>query len=125
MKKKRSHVVSSGDLRFLTVLQKRTQSEDDLGGRSETWADVENHWADIVPMSAVERSVAAQLRNEVSHVIEIRFTTEIKTGMRFKHYNELEDTTEYYSIEGFFDVNNRKRRLMVEADQRFDFDDEV
>lgn len=69
-------------LRHRLALQQETVTPDGSGGYTQSWQNVADLWAEILPISGKERLFAGQMQAEISHKITIRFRTGIVAGMR-------------------------------------------
>lgn len=66
-----------GDMPHRVKLQSPTGSRDALGERVTTWTDVATVNARVRPLSGKELMVAGQQQSAVSHVVEIRHSSEV------------------------------------------------
>ena len=77
--------MKAGTLRHRITIQTRTETQDAVGGYSESWATLTGNGsvpAAIWPVKSVEASDAMKLENQVTHQIRIRYRSGITTKHR-------------------------------------------
>lgn len=120
MKKKRKKWAASGDLRFYLLLERPNATADEIGGspRDPGWTAVTGLWCDVMPRSAVERIVGAQLTELTSHVIESHFWSNWKKGDRFRFVDENDSgKSHYYKLISRLNINQSGTRIFWEAEE--------
>jgi len=80
--------MSVGSLKERISVEKPVYIDDGHGGKNLIhWEKVCDVWADIHPISGREYYEAQQIRNDVTHKVQIRRNTEINEEMRFDWNN--------------------------------------
>lgn len=103
----------SGDLKHSIVIQEKTQTEDGMGGFSETWSDLLPWRAAIWPLRANERLDSLKLELQVDHKIRIRHPKiSITADMRIKWLDHITNTNRYFNIVSI--INPDKRNLLLD-----------
>ena len=72
-----------GDMRERVELQSRTPTVGGIGNITYVWATVATIWAQVKPVSAMERFVAERLAARGIYEITIRWRTGVGPQMRF------------------------------------------
>jgi len=70
------------DFNKRVVLQKKTTTDDGMGGIVETWTDIDEMWAAIEPVDMKEKSFAQQIGYTITHKIYIRYRNDVAPGDR-------------------------------------------
>lgn len=87
--------MQAGRLRHRVLLQRTVKEQSPVtGGITESWVDVANIRAEIVPSSAREFVAAMATQNEVTTRITVRYRTEISNKDRIVFRGKI------YNIEG-------------------------
>ncbi len=105
-----------GMLRKWLSLQKRTYTEDGIGGSSDTWAEIAKVWGAIMPISARELAFAAKLEVRGTHRILIRWRADIDTNGDHKLVL-VENPDREFNIRSVIDVEERQRYLEIVAEE--------
>lgn len=105
--------MESGRLRNRVIIQRKLDSRDTYGGQTETWSDVDEVWAEIVPLVGREYLEARQLTAEVSTKIRIRYRKGIKPEMRVKWEEADSDEARYYDIQSVQHVEAKQREIVL------------
>lgn len=71
-----------GDLRKRVVVEMRALTPDDQGGSTEEWSTLATVWGALMPVSSREKLYSAQMQYQRSHVLVIRYRSDITTDMR-------------------------------------------
>lgn len=74
--------MKAGRLNRHVMLQRRVESQNDMGEVTWVWEDVCAMWAEIAPMSGREFFAAQQVQAEASHNITIRWRPGVTAEMR-------------------------------------------
>lgn len=64
---------SIGRMRDRVTIQKETPAEDQAGGATTTWTDVDTVWANVSPISASTRIQTLAQAMSITHKITIRY----------------------------------------------------
>lgn len=70
------------ELRHRITIQTLALTSDGQGGFTEAWTDVATVWAQVKPVNANERLFAQKLEPLVTHLITIRYRSDITSTMR-------------------------------------------
>jgi SPP1 family predicted phage head-tail adaptor len=73
--------VNAGKLRHRFRLEEGTRAPGAGGGGVTTWTEVVTVWANVVPLTGVERIAAMQAAAALTHRVEIRY----RPGITAKH----------------------------------------
>ena len=106
----------AGSLRHRITIQRRSTAKDELGQPSLDWSDLCDVWADIQPMSARERMVAAANQSELTHLVEIRWQAQFSdprkmATMRIKY------GVRTLNIQGSIDPDERHKSLELSCNE--------
>ena len=74
--------MKAGKLRHRLSLQSGTESQDDYGQVTETFAEFAEVWGSITPLRGLELIHAQQVQSEVTHKCFIRYNSSIDTKDR-------------------------------------------
>jgi SPP1 family predicted phage head-tail adaptor len=74
--------VKAGKLKHKVELQTLTETADDQGGFTESWATASKPWVSIEPLDSREEFFAGQVRAGVTHRVKMRYTTDATTKSR-------------------------------------------
>jgi SPP1 family predicted phage head-tail adaptor len=76
--------VASGDLRHRVQLQEKSRTQDPHTGEMlDSWVDVAEVWAQVVPLSGREFLASAAEQSEVTGRIVIRYRDDVDATKRF------------------------------------------
>ena len=92
-----------GAMRQRVTLQQESQTADGAGGYALNWTDVATVWAEIEPMSGREIRFARRLEARLSHVIALRYRSDITTAMRVSYDGRL------FNIRAITNIGERDR----------------
>ena len=96
---------SIGALRHRVVLEAETRTPDGGGGAVLAWAPVTEVWAAVRPLTGGESVVAEAVAGRVTHLVTIRFRSDVEPAMRFRL------GTRVLAIAAAFDLDERRRFL--------------
>ena len=97
-------------LRSVLVLQKSTQTQDDNGQPTDTWNDVTELRAEILPKTAREFVRNENIDDAVTSIIRVRYVdADLTTLYRFTSLDGLT----IYNITGSYDPDQRRKMLDV------------
>ncbi len=117
--RKGEEVIESGDLNKKMRFYRRTLQRDKIGGHTEVWQRVGvDTFVCLEETNAYEVTVAAQLSQQVSHTITIRYRANINTDMAL--YYPLENRV--FSISGIRKVDSKRRKMSLRTMERRDLD---
>lgn len=72
MIRKGDHITEVGRMKFRVEIQSRTGVADGMGGQTVSWTTTATVWADIQPLSMIERTQADRLLGDATHKLIIR-----------------------------------------------------
>ncbi len=96
-----------GKLRHLVTIERRVETDDQVGDPVERWQLVARAWASVEPLSGRELVMQQQIHSEVSTRIRVRhrFAGEPDAKMRVKHRDRL------FNISHIRNVETRDREI--------------
>ena len=98
----------AGRLRERVVIQESTGGNPSASGeRTDTWSTVMTRWAELIPQGGREFMAAQQVRNEMTHLVRMRYESTITPDMRLKLGSR------YLYIIGIENVRERERELRL------------
>ena len=100
------------DLRHRLALEELQRVEDEGGGFTETWVEVEELWADLRPTGGSESVEADRLAGRVSHEVSLRYRPGVQAAMRFRKGARL------FHIVTVINVEERSRWLKCLCEER-------
>jgi len=92
--------VKAGKLNRQVILQSPDNDRESDGSVDEDWADEATVYAEIKDIGGVEKFEAGKVMGEETHLIRIRFRTDVKRIWRIK----LEDTATSPATNRFFGI---------------------
>jgi len=99
-------------MRRKLVFQTKTETADNMGGFTYTWADTVTLWCEIRPTSAREKEMYSQLEHRVTHrIFPRRYNSSITPEMRIKYGDR------YLEIRSVMNKNERDRKMEILADE--------
>ena len=101
-----------GAMRHRLVLESALRAADGGGGVTETWSQVAEVWAAIIPASGDESLGGEAPRGQLSHTIHIRHRPGVSPAMRFRLGARV------FEILAVVDVGERRRRLRCHCRER-------
>ena len=104
--------IRSGELNKRAVLQRRTSTQDALGGTLQTWADVAEIWCGIDTASGRELMAAQALRVEVSHTIICRYRPQFANPVAAASLR-LVFKGRYFNIMAAMNENERNEKITL------------
>jgi SPP1 family predicted phage head-tail adaptor len=106
--------MQAGKLRHrLTIQQDSGTTQDASGQTTSNWTEYKTVWADIQPVSGLERNRANQMQAETSHLISIRYLDGVTTKMR-----GLFQSDRYFEFLSVLNVGERNIELQIQAKER-------
>lgn len=99
----------SGLLRHKVLLQSMTDGKDTDGAPSETPTALASVWAAIRPVNANEVFRAAHFEGDVTHIITIRYRSDVTPKTRILY------GTRVFDIRSVLNVEERNRELELTA----------
>lgn len=100
-----------GALKHRILIQNLALAADGQGGTVETWSDVATVWAEINPKSTRERLYTQSLQYQRTHVIRIRFRSDITNTMRINYQDRI------FQIKGTWCPDEWKTYLMIDCEE--------
>ena len=105
--------MEAGKLRHrLTIQQDSGTTQDASGQTTSNWTELLTVWADIQPVSGLERWRAQQMQAETTHLISIRYLEAVDTKMRGLFKGR---TLEFLSV---LNVDERNIEMQIQAKER-------
>ena len=77
-----------------------------------------NRWASIKPVRGTQRFIAQQSKEDVTHLIRLRYDNLTKTITAQNWLTLADDTTVRFDIKRAFDVDYARREIELECNQR-------
>lgn len=102
----------AGKLRHRVAIEAVVRTPDLGGGASETWVQVAEAWAEIVPARGNEQLTADQIEGQVSHVLHLRAGFAIEPAMRIRWGARV------LEIRSVIDLGERRRWIRILAEER-------
>lgn len=106
--------VTIGDLRSRVTFQTSTRVADGQGGFTETWASLATNptvYAYLAAVSSRERLFSQQMQYQRSHVLVIRYRTDLNTSMRITYEGRE------FQIKGIRNPEERKAFLILDLEE--------
>lgn len=101
-----------GTLRHRLTLEVASLTSDGGGGAAESWVTTDTLWAAIAPMKGSEDVLAERIAGQISHVIHVRYRSDITPAMRFRLGDRV------FEIGAVIDVGERRRFLECHCRER-------
>lgn len=73
-----------GALRHRFTLEAAQRTPDGGGGATVMWSLVANVWGDLAPAIGTETIIAEAINGRVSHIVRMRFRSDIAPAMRLR-----------------------------------------
>ena len=80
--------LAAGDLNRLITIQSRGSSADSYGEKIANWSELDQVWAQLIPMRRSERFTARQLYGEEINVFRIRYRDDVPNDGRIVYNNK-------------------------------------
>lgn len=77
-------VIDPGRFRTILALEQAVLSDDGAGGHIEGWAEIASFFAKLEPAFARAVFGGDQTRESVTHLVTLRFRSDVASGMRFR-----------------------------------------
>ncbi len=90
----------AGLMRQRIELQNCAETQNEHGGLVQTWATVENRWAEIKPLAAREAFTAAQVKSDATHRIRMRYYDGLTSHWRIKHGSKIYNLSSVLNPDG-------------------------
>lgn len=106
--------ISIGDLRSRITFQTATRVSDSQGGFTETWSNLATNptvYAYLAAVSSRERLFSEQIQYQRSHVIVIRYRSDLDTSMRITYEGRE------FQIKGIRNPEERKAFLILDVEE--------
>jgi len=107
--------MQAGRLRHRVTVQRATDSIDQYGDQTPTWASLGTVWASVEPLSGREYFAAAQMQSEVSTRIVIRPIS----GVTLTPKDRVKFGSRYFDIQSVINRDERNRELQLLCVERF------
>lgn len=106
--------VTIADMRSRVTFQTATRVSDSQGGFEESWASVATNptvWGYLAAVSSRERLFSEQMQTQRSHVLVVRYRTDLNTSMRVSYDSRT------FQIKGFRNPDERKWFLVLDLEE--------
>jgi SPP1 family predicted phage head-tail adaptor len=103
--------LTSGELTRRVTIQSPSDADDGGGGSERTWTTVATVWAKIEPGTGREFLAAQQLTPELSHLITIRWRSDVNAKCRAVYGAQV------FAIEAVADIDTKHERLVLYSSQ--------
>ena len=80
-----------GELNRQLVLEQLQMSDDGVGGSDATWITIATLWAKLRPHLGNEIVTGEAVTSQITHLVTIRYRSDIKPSMRFRDGNRVFD----------------------------------
>jgi len=107
-----SEFLQAGSFNVRMALEAPVSSDDGCGGVEVEWTLVTDVWVRLVPVSGILISKANDLRQQLTHWIYLRHSSQILPGHRFVKSSRI------FSIETVRDPDETGRYLVCEAKEQ-------
>lgn len=97
----------AGLLSHRVEIQAPTESRDAFGGVTRSWSTVKRRWARIQSGRGREFIQASQQRADITHVVQMRYTTGVTNAHRLKFGSRV------LNIESVLEPDAGRRELML------------
>lgn len=92
--------IDPGRLNQRVRIEKRQSGQDDFGQAVLTWVPLCTTWAEVLPLRGREFFAAAQVQQEHSIKVRLRYRHDIDAGMRLVWNGRAHDITGVIALEG-------------------------
>lgn len=99
--------MNAGKLNTRVTIQKRTVTRGADGSEVEAWINGDTVWAEVKNQSGREFYTAQKINAELTHLISIRYRTDVRPTWRLKLGNR------YLDILSAINVNEANRELLI------------
>lgn len=89
-----------GELNQRVTLQRRAVGTDAMGQASGAWTDVATVWARVLPLRGREFFAAAQVQQELSIKVTMRYRADVEPTMRLMWQGKPHDITGVIQLGG-------------------------
>lgn len=100
-----------GDLDQRVALEQPVDTPDEIGGVTRVWANVDNVWAQVTPVSGREEFNGERQASVITHRVLIRWRPDVTGAMRLR----LGDR--FLSIHAAIDWDERRRFLLLQCEE--------
>ena len=95
--------MKAGQLRHRIEFQERNETRGTQGSVVESWTTLAFRWARIVPLNGQELVNAQQIKNTISHRIELRYWVDLTAKLRIVFNGRT------FGIESVINIDERNR----------------
>ncbi len=99
--------MEAGKLRNFITIQKVSETFDDKGNIVQTWQDMVNLWAEILPLVGREYWSSKQVNAETTGKLRTRYYPGITPKMRIKFGNR------YFEILGVINIEEKGEEMVI------------
>lgn len=104
----------AGQLRHRLALQSNTQTADDYGQLTDSWATYDTVWGSVKPLRGDELLQAQQMYANISHLVRVRYNGSILPTHRISHDSRI------LEINAILNTDERDRELMLYCTEAVD-----
>jgi len=106
--------ITVGDLRSRVTFQSSSRASDSQGGFVETWANLATNptvYGYLAAVSSRERLFSNQVQTQRTHVLVVRYRSDLTTDMRFTYESRT------FQIKGIRNPEERKAFLILDVEE--------
>lgn len=112
-------VLAAGALRHAVTLQRKTEIANAMGEPEASWVNVQTMFASVRALGVVERTEAAKLVGEATHLVTVRgLQVEPTPADRFEFRDELRGTVQTFEVIGSQNWDFRSHEVRVLCRER-------
>jgi SPP1 family predicted phage head-tail adaptor len=114
----KARTIRAGRLRNPVSIQQRTTATDSEGNSTTTWQTVGRTFAEIQPLSTQERLQAAQLEQDLTHTVLLRYADSLYPGVVNHEARLVLDANRVLDIRTVVNVDESNRVLQLSCYER-------
>lgn len=106
--------ITVGDLRSRVTFQSSSRVSDSQGGFVESWANLATNptvYGYLAAVSSRERLFSSQVQTQRTHVLVVRYRSDLTTDMRFTYESRT------FQIKGIRNPEERKAFLILDVEE--------
>jgi SPP1 family predicted phage head-tail adaptor len=100
-----------GDLRLRMTLEAPVDSLDEAGSTTRLYEPLASIWAQLAPSKGDDRFVASRQEDAISHIVRIRWRSDVTSQMRFSLGSRR------LLIHSVYDADERRRFLTCHCEE--------
>jgi SPP1 family predicted phage head-tail adaptor len=106
--------MSIGKMNRRLHFQTQTRTSDGAGSSSVSYSDSFTTFGMITPKSGNEKLFGDQLEENITHIIKIRYRTDVSHKNRIQ-FRPDSNTTRTFNVKRVFNTNDRNRYLNIQC----------